>query len=146
MEAPARRPFYDEYAWAFDLIIEQPLAKQCDFIDEAFSQRGITAGARILDAGCGIGGHAIELARRGFRVRGVDLAPQLIVEAQRRTASDSLPVSFVVSNILDLEATQSLDGILCRGVLNDLLEERSRWQVFFSFARALRQAARLSRT
>src|SRR5947207_15329574 len=33
----------------------------------------LEAGARILDAPCGFGRHAIELARRGFQVTGVRL-------------------------------------------------------------------------
>jgi SAM-dependent methyltransferase len=138
MENAPRRPFYDEYAWAFDLIINTPIDKQCAFVVEMLSQRGVNAGARILDAGCGIGGHSIELARLGYVVRGLDLSSQLITEAQRRISDESLPISFAVGDILSLEATHDFDAILCRGVLNDLLDEASRLKVFFSFARALR--------
>jgi 2-polyprenyl-3-methyl-5-hydroxy-6-metoxy-1,4-benzoquinol methylase len=132
------RPFYDEYAWAYDLIITQPIAKQCDFIEDALSRRGIVSGARILDAGCGVGSHAIELARRGYAVSAVDLSPQFIAEANRRVSNDALPVSFSVGDILELPADSPYDAILCRGVLNDLLDEVSRQKVFFSFAGVLR--------
>jgi SAM-dependent methyltransferase len=43
-------------------------------------------GARILDVPCGYGRHAAELARRGFRVVGVDLSRSMIEEARRRFA------------------------------------------------------------
>jgi 2-polyprenyl-3-methyl-5-hydroxy-6-metoxy-1,4-benzoquinol methylase len=132
------RPFYDEYAWAYDLIITQPVAAQCDFIADALSRRGIALGARILDAGCGIGSHALELARRGYAVSGVDLSPQFIAEAQRRARRAALPVSFKVGDILALSAAETYDAILCRGVLNDLLDDASRREVFRSFARVLR--------
>lgn len=132
------RPFYDEYAWAYDFIIEQPVSAQCDFIAAALNGRGIASGARILDAGCGIGSHAIELARRGYVVAGLDLSPQLIAEAERRAGSLILPVSFTVGNILDLPATATFDAILCRGVLNDFLDEENRVRVFLSFAGALK--------
>jgi SAM-dependent methyltransferase len=132
------RPFYDEYAWAYDVIITQPIAKQCDFIEDVLSRRGIVSVARILDAGCGIGSHAIELARRGYVVNGLDLSPQLIAEAQRRVGEAALPVTFSVGDILDLSAAFPYDAILCRGVLNDLLDELSRRRVFLSFAGALR--------
>lgn len=132
------RPFYDEYAWAYDFIITQPVAAQCDFITDRLSRRRIAGGARIMDAGCGAGSHAIELARRGYVVTGLDLSPQLIAEAQRRaTAAAALPVSFTVGNILDLPATRSFDAILCRGVLNDFPDEAGRLKVFHSFANAL---------
>jgi 2-polyprenyl-3-methyl-5-hydroxy-6-metoxy-1,4-benzoquinol methylase len=132
------RPFYNEYAWAYDLIITQPVAKQCDFIEDALSRRGIVNRARILDAGCGTGSHAIELARRGYTVSGVDLSPQLIAEAQRRVGASALSVSFSVGDILDLSAASPYDAIFCRGVLNDLLDESSRRDVFRSFAGVLR--------
>jgi 2-polyprenyl-3-methyl-5-hydroxy-6-metoxy-1,4-benzoquinol methylase len=137
------RPFYDEYAWAYDLIITQPVAKQCDFIEDALSRRGIASGARILDAGCGVGSYAIELTRRGYAASGIDLSTQLIAEAQRRAADERLPVSFRVGDILDLSAASPHDAILCRGVLNDLLDDASRREVFRSFAGALRSQGAL---
>ena len=42
-------------------------------------------GARILDAGCGTGALAFELAERGAEVVGVDISPQLIDIATKRT-------------------------------------------------------------
>jgi 2-polyprenyl-3-methyl-5-hydroxy-6-metoxy-1,4-benzoquinol methylase len=137
MGNPAR-PFYDEYAWAYDLIITQPVSQQCDFIEDILSRRGIASGAWILDAGCGVGSHAIELARRGYVVNAVDLSPQFIAEAHSRVGDKALPVSFHVGNILELSAASPYDAILCRGVLNDLLDKMSRRRVFFSFAGVLR--------
>ena len=44
-------------------------------VDFIARELGLPAGARILDVGCGTGRHAVELARRGYRVTGVDLSP-----------------------------------------------------------------------
>lgn len=46
------------------------------------------SGARILDAGCGTGSMAVELARRGAAVVAVDLSPTLIQLARDRTPQD----------------------------------------------------------
>ncbi|MCY4152899.1 MAG: magnesium protoporphyrin IX methyltransferase [Aestuariivita sp.] len=46
------------------------------------------SGQRILDAGCGAGQMAIELARRGATVVGCDVSPRLLEVAQRRTPSE----------------------------------------------------------
>jgi 2-polyprenyl-3-methyl-5-hydroxy-6-metoxy-1,4-benzoquinol methylase len=101
-------------------------------------ERGVIKGARLLDAGCGAGGHAIELARRGYNVTGLDMSAQLIAEAQRHISDPALSVSFTVGDILALAPSTQDDGILCRGVLNDLLDEASREEAFYAFARVLR--------
>src|SRR5207253_11445077 len=81
------RPFYAEYAWAFDLLIDRPVQKECAVIAAWLVDRGILPGAEILDAGCGTGRYSRELARRGYIVHGVDLSPELI-EIAKGTVED----------------------------------------------------------
>jgi SAM-dependent methyltransferase len=139
------RPFYDEYAWAYGLVIPPPSEEQLDFIADAFRARGVGAGSLVLDAGCGIGRHALGLARRGYAVEGVDLSPGLIGEARRLAGEEHRPaVSFRVGGILELPPDARFDGLLCRGVLNDLLDGRSRERAFSSFAGALRRGGALA--
>jgi magnesium-protoporphyrin O-methyltransferase len=47
-------------------------------------QLGDVRGLRVLDAGCGTGVAAVELARRGARVTAVDISPALVDIARRR--------------------------------------------------------------
>lgn len=59
----------------------------------AIATLGLPAGSRGLDAGCGIGLQAIELAAAvspGGEVVGVDLNPALLAEARERTAAAGL--------------------------------------------------------
>lgn len=59
-------------------------------------------GARVLDAGCGTGAMAAELARRGADVVGVDISPQLVDIAQRRLPEDLAgQVRFRAGDMLD---------------------------------------------
>jgi SAM-dependent methyltransferase len=137
---PVSRPFYDEYAWAYDLVIPPPNERQLDFIAEAFARRGVGAGARVMDAGCGVGRYALGLARRGYVVEGVDRSPGLVEEALGRADEEGgLAVSFRVGDMLELPPEARSDGLLCRGVLNDLLDGQSRGRAFSSFAGALRR-------
>ena len=131
------RPFYAEYAWAFDLIIDRPIAKECGVIAAWLIGRGILAGATVLDAGCGTGRYSRELARRGYIVHGVDLSPELIDIASAAAAGRSIGASFAVADIT-ASPTPRYDAILCRGVLNDVVDEEGRDGMFGAFARALR--------
>lgn len=59
-------------------------------------------GARVLDAGCGTGVMAAELARRGAEVVGVDISPQLVEIARKRLPEDlGGRVSFLAGDMLD---------------------------------------------
>ncbi len=137
MNQPGRRPFYAEYAWAFDSIIDRPVRKECGTIVRWLVERGIQPGASVLDAGCGTGRYAIELARRGYVVQGIDRSPELIEVAVRASADGSGSVAFTVGDLLAKPATR-FDAILCRGVLNDLCEDVERDTAFERFAEALR--------
>jgi predicted RNA methylase len=59
------RPFYTEYAWAFDLLIDRPVGRECAQIVEWLVERGIVPGATLLDAGCGTGRYAALPSSRG---------------------------------------------------------------------------------
>jgi SAM-dependent methyltransferase len=131
------RPFYAEYAWAFDLIIDRPVEKECGVIAAWLVGREIPPGAEILDAGCGTGRYSRELARRGYIVHGVDLSPELIEVAKGTVGDRSGGVSFAVADIL-APAAARYAAILCRGVLNDIIDDSRRDAVFAAFAHALR--------
>lgn len=101
---------------------------------------GDCRGLAVLDAGCGEGYLARELARRGAaRVVGVDTSPTLIEAAT--AAAPSRQVSFKVGDIARLPVeTGALDLVVANHVLNDLpdLDEP-----FREFARVLKARGRL---
>jgi SAM-dependent methyltransferase len=131
-----RRPFYTEYAWAFDLLIDRPVRKECAVIAAWLIDRGVPPGSEILDAGCGTGRYAFELARRGYVVHGMDASPELIAVARRAVGDSPGSVSFHVGDIVHLP-TSAYAGILCRGVLNDIVDDAARAAVFDAFGKAL---------
>ena len=138
MTGQPSRPFYGEYAWAFDLLIDRPVGQECAAITAWLSERGVLPGAALLDAGCGTGRYARELARRGYVVEGVDRSSELIETAKQSDRGHGGSVSFRVGDILALPAAR-YDGILCRGVLNDFVDDNARLSAFDAFAGALRR-------
>ena len=51
MDEVCTRPFYTEFAWAFDLLIDRPVQKESMFIAAWLADRGVFPGAPLLDAG-----------------------------------------------------------------------------------------------
>jgi SAM-dependent methyltransferase len=131
----ARRPFYTEYAWAFDLIIDRPVRKECAAIAAWLVERGVRPGAAVLDAGCGTGRYSIELARRGYAVHGID-ASEALIDVATESNGQSPAASFTVVDIL-APADRRYDAVLCRGVLNDIVDDGGRDAAFDRFAEAL---------
>jgi len=134
----APRPFYSEFAWAFDLLIDRPVERECATIAAWLVERGAVPGSSLLDAGCGTGRYAMELGRRGYIVDGIDMSPDLLDEARRSIGDRAPHVSFELGDILTLPRSRR-DAVLCRGVLNDLIDETERQSAFASFARVLRE-------
>lgn len=62
--------------------------------EEFVSRLEFPAGAQVLDVACGTGNVAIPLARRGARVTGVDIAPNLLAQARERAAAEGLQIWF----------------------------------------------------
>ena len=62
--------------------------------EEFVARLALPAGARVLDVATGTGNVAIPLARRGAVVTGVDIAPNLLVQARERAAAEGLAVPF----------------------------------------------------
>ncbi len=97
----------------------------------AFLGGRLPAGARILDAGCGAGLTALELAQKGFRVQGVDIAPNMIALAGQNLAASGLPenaCSFRLGNVLvepEPAEDAKFDCVLALGFLQYQADEHA---------------------
>ncbi len=97
-------------------------------------------GARVLDAGCGTGAMALELAARGAEVVAVDISPTLIGLARERAPRGGGRVEFTVGDMLDprlgrFDAVVAMDSLIHyegRDIARALatLAERSRAVLF----------------
>ena len=78
--------FEQAYAEQYDTLYgEKNYESECDLLQKAFKQWGDNNIHAILDLGCGTGNHAIPLARRGYKVTGVDLSANMLEKAQQKT-------------------------------------------------------------
>jgi SAM-dependent methyltransferase len=69
-------------------------------------------GHDVLDLCCGPGRHSIHLARRGFRVTGVDRTPFLLDKARSRAEQEGVQIEWVEQDMRDFVRPQTFDLIL----------------------------------
>lgn len=102
-------------------------------------------GKRILDAGCGTGALAIEVARRGAEVVAIDLSPTLVDLARSRLPTDvAHRIDFRSGDMLDsalghFDHAVAMDSIIhyrTEDAVNALakLAERTSASILFTFA------------
>lgn len=129
-----KRPLYHDFAWAYDAVVARPAGPSAADVAAVLAERGIAPRGRLVDAGCGSGRHAAELARIGYRVTGVDRSPELI-EVARGAAPGC---RFEVADLRSWRAAEPFDAALCRGVLNDVIGDDDRRAVAAALRGALR--------
>jgi ubiquinone/menaquinone biosynthesis C-methylase UbiE len=105
---------------------------------------GITAGARILDVGCGTGDDALamaELVGSCGQIVGLDYSPSLIEEAHQRVKDGALPVDFTSGDVHRLDfPDNSFDGCRADRVFMHL---RDREQALAEMIRVTRPGGRI---
>jgi 2-polyprenyl-3-methyl-5-hydroxy-6-metoxy-1,4-benzoquinol methylase len=137
--------FFDAHAPHYD---GNPFTKHTQAeIDFFLTLYPLAPGARILDVGCGTGRHAVELARRGFRVTGLDLSEGMLAQARAKAQEAGVQVEFVQADAADFQFNEPFDAAicLCEGAVG-LIErgvdaEAHDLAIFRNIARSLRPGA-----
>lgn len=113
-------------------------ARLAEFLPDLLARMDIHA-HNVLDVACGVGDLGIGLARRGFAVTGIDLAPAMIHLARQRAADADSAATFEVADMRRLPYTAQFDLVLCFGdSLNYMLSAADLRQALASIRRALR--------
>jgi len=96
--------------------------------------------AKILDAGCGPGRVGGALARLGHDVTGVDVDPVLIAAAEQ----DHPGPTWIVSDLAELELSETFDAIVCAGNVMTFLAPSTRSEVLRRFRRHVTDDGRVA--
>lgn len=88
------------------------LAAAAEEVDRVVALGEIQPGARILDLCCGVGRHALELARRGCRVTGVDRTAEYLALAREQAAAEGLDVEWVQADMREFVRPQAFDAAI----------------------------------
>jgi SAM-dependent methyltransferase len=83
--------------------------QDCDFLEAVFASASIPV-QKILDIACGTGRHAVEMARRGYAVTGVDISPDMLAAARQEAQAQGLEIELLQEDMRELHFPQAFDA------------------------------------
>lgn len=88
--------------------------------------------ATLLDIGCGTGWTSYFLARRGYTVTGIDIAPEMIHCAQEKYSSQCDSLTFETHNYEEKYAKEQYDNVLFFDALHHAEDEAKALQTAYT--------------
>ncbi len=93
-------------------LINIPVEKTMEEVDNIERLLRLKKGDRILDLCCGIGRHAIELARRGYNVTGVDVSPAMLEYAKKCMQKEKVNCRFILCDMREIDFKNEFDACI----------------------------------
>jgi SAM-dependent methyltransferase len=95
--------------WAPYLFSPDRLGNARRDVERLIELLGINPDSTVLDVCCGVGRHALELARRGFRVVGVDRTNSYIECCREAAKREAVDADFIVADAFSARLDGSFD-------------------------------------
>ncbi len=111
---------------------------EVDFIErEIACDRSV----KILDIGCGTGRHAIELAKRGYSVTGIDLSASQVARARAKADAANIHVEFKEADARSLMYNAQFDVVLmlCEGAFPLMETDETNFDILRNASSALKR-------
>lgn len=103
--------FFNQHAPVYeDNCFTKNTQAEVDFIIETL---GLSPGMSILDVGCGTGRHAIELARRGLKVTGIDISCGMLDVARQHAEEAGVQVEWMEADAKNFTLPAKFDAAIC---------------------------------
>lgn len=134
---------FTDYARTYDQeAFTQGTLQEVSFIEKEIRKN---KRVRILDVGCGTGRHAIELARRGYDVTGMDLSPSQLKRAEEKARAAGVKVKFIRKDARDFDfrGRFGLVIMLCEGGFSLMETDEMNFLILENCARSLRKGGKL---
>ena len=134
------RFFGEAYLRTVRATTPKEVALECDFIERALR---VPVGARVLDAGCGLGAQTVELAARGYHMIGLDISHTMVSRAYDEAEDRGLQIDFVRGDMRSVTFEEPFDALLCWGTTFGYFAEEENEQTIRQFHRCLKPGGML---
>lgn len=98
--------------WGPLMFTPEKIAYAKDEMEKVTALVGLEPGASVLDLCCGVGRCSLELARRGFRVTGVDRTAGYLEQAREKAEQENLDVEFIREDMRRFVRPESFDCVI----------------------------------
>ncbi len=134
---------FEDYAHKYD---NEPFVQgtvgECDFIEQEVKR---DKSIKILDIGCGTGRHAIELAKRGYNVTGIDFSENQIKRAREKAQEAGVTIDFQIQDARNLPFDGEFDVaiMLCEGGFSLMETDEMNFEILKNATKALKNKGKL---
>lgn len=105
---------FDKYATYYDLLYhDKNYSEECDFLERIFQGYKNFEIRRIVEIGCGTGGHLIPLAQRGYQMVGIDVSEAMLKIAKDKLNKAGLTARVFRSDARSLRLSGKFDAAIC---------------------------------
>lgn len=132
--------FSDDYLRTVLPPTPREIAVECDFIAATL---GLEPGTTLLDIGCGLGLHAIDLTERGVLVVGLDLSLPMLSRAADEAQERGLRINFLHADMRDMTFEGAFDTALSWGTSFGYFDDETNFKVLLRMRDALRPGGKL---
>ncbi len=109
--------------WGPIMFSGRALASAVAQVEKIIPLLDVKPSARILDLGCGVGRHSLELARHGFQVTGVDRTEHYLEQASEKAKKEELEVKFIQDDMRDFCQPNSFHVAISMGTSFSYFED-----------------------
>jgi len=122
---------FARYAAYYDIIYQdKDYLKECSFFEKILRRYSAGRPVKILELACGTGGHAIPLAKKGYRIAACDMSAGMVALAKEKARARGVNISFKASKMQDFRGGKAFDAAV----------------IFFASINYLRQASDIKKT
>ncbi len=140
----ANRSDWYKNCWTLDIKEQSWTENTVGEVDFLVKALGLTGNETILDLACGYGRHSLELAKRGYRVIGIDITPDYVDDANKNAKQEHLQASFFCDDLRNLHYENEFDVVLnmADGAIGYLENDAENLRIFDVIAKALKHGGK----